>query len=227
MIPQRGQTDELPQTIHADLGHHQKNWQSGTSGLYGLDRLGIRAVQCPRLETHKPRFLHLLDETVRGVIRDVTTGKAPWPLTLTGRAGSGKSCAALLVADYVIGVVEYYTLQKLCSDLIDADKGLIWSGGPHSVAISSREIWGNIDKAALVIIDEIGTRSIDWARDTLQRVIDSRECRPLILVSNLSPSQFDSVYDSRIQSRIDGGTVMDMSYFPDRRQDASKHNWPL
>lgn len=73
--------------------------------------------------------------------------------------------------------------------------------------------------SVLGVCDEIGSRNTvsDAHYEILKKLIDLRESKPSVYISNLAPNRIAEVYDDRIASRLQGGTVIDMTNWPDRR----------
>lgn len=71
-----------------------------------------------------------------------------------------------------------------------------------------------LSKASLLVIDDISTREkyTDAQHDNLLEVIDSREGKPLIVTSNISPRAMHDAktFDERILSRICCGTMFEL-----------------
>ena len=89
----------------------------------------------------------------------------------------------------------------------------------HPISVSRREYWKELTKSNLVVLDELGTRAnvSDHHAETVKRVLDIREGKPLVVITNLRASELDSVYGDRIASRAAAGTIIDWSGYPDRR----------
>lgn len=163
--------------------------------------------EADRAARHIARSLDALDAVARQTIRELTSGNLPWPLTMVGAAGSGKSCAALVVSDYVCGAI-YRTCHDLCFDINDAKFDRLATAAGYR--ITEREYWKTWERAPLCIIDELGTRGTisDAMYDTVKYAIDAREGRPLIVVSNLSMGEINRAFDDRITSRLSAGTIL-------------------
>lgn len=171
---------------------------------------------CVRLEGCQPMFappnklrqLEGIDAKHRSAIRAVVEGKAPWPLLLTGEAGSGKTCAALCMIDAFGGW--YLTVTQLTEMLIAAQQGrLQWSSG---YARTVEEIWTAWERAHLTVLDELGGRKVsDFHYETVKRCLDLREGRPAVFISNLDIDHLigPELYDDRIASRLAGGSVIE------------------
>lgn len=163
--------------------------------------------EADRAARHIARSIDGLHPEARRVFRELTTGRMPWPLTMVGPAGSGKSCAALVVSDYVFGSI-YRTCHDLCFDVNDAKFDRLTTVAGYR--ITEREYWKTWERAPLCIIDELGTRGTisDAMYDTIKYAIDAREGRPLIVVSNLSMGEITRAFDDRITSRLSAGTIL-------------------
>ncbi len=70
-----------------------------------------------------------------------------------------------------------------------------------------------IAKPSLVVLDEIGTRGMvsDAHYEALLTVLDMRENKPFIAISNLDHAALTKVYDARIVSRLSAGTIMEVT----------------
>ena len=113
----------------------------------------------------------------------------------------------------------FWTVERLCEHLIACDKGQVDTGGIHPVTVSRREYWSELERSRLVVLDELGTRTnvTDHHAEVVKRVLDIREGRPLVIISNLRASELESVYGDRIASRAAAGTIIDWSHYADRR----------
>ncbi len=159
-------------------------------------------------------------------VRAVAKGLKPWPMFMWGPAGVGKSCAALVLLDYTLDPTHYWTVETLCEHLIACDKGQVDTGGTHPVSVSRREYWKDLGNSELVVLDELGTRTnvSDHHAETVKRVLDIREGKPLVVISNLRASELESVYGDRIASRAAAGTIIDWSDYGDRRLQHHKRD---
>lgn len=133
----------------------------------------------------------------------------PWPLVLLGDAGVGKTYAALCLADLAAQSASYITVAEACEELILVQKGTLDHGaGPLSV----RGWWKRKAEVGMLILDELGARSAvsDHHFETVHRLLDYRHGRPTIVISNTNLAAIEKTYDSRIASRLAGGTVIEV-----------------
>lgn len=161
--------------------------------------------QAPGIE----RVRQQVDSRLRAIIRQLACGERPWPLTIWGPPGSGKTCAGLCMCDHFGGW--YYTLDARVAELRDVRCGRLYSApGPAGCyVVYEREWWDAWSRRNLVVLDEIGTRTrgSDTAYDALKIGIDKRHGAPLVLISNSGPDAMAQLYDDRVVSRMAGGTV--------------------
>ncbi len=158
-------------------------------------------------------------------LNKLATGSGDWPLLIIGPVGTGKTYFAVQVLDTFGGV--YHTASDFCQKLIVADeRGIPWPGNhitnrqtEEAGVWRSEHLWQQIKYHPLVVIDELGVRgeTTHTQRERIQTVLDYREGRPLILISNLDVKTLGAVYDDRIMSRITRGTVITIKD-EDRRQ---------
>lgn len=174
------------------------------------------------------RELNEIEPALRDKIRDLLTGKIPWPLYIHGPAGTGKTSAALCVLDYcgrpspvesphykshqtqrqqeeaelsIYGDWNYGFLEirNLCGIKINTEEHL-W--------IAMLRCWQSLP---LVVIDEIGIQGgqSDFRLDATIELLNMRAddpVRPLIVTGNVLPSALPDIYDERVADRILCGT---------------------
>jgi len=164
----------------------------------------------------KERWLREVDgrpgvpEQVHRRFGECVCGSSPWPFVLTGEPGSGKTCAALVWLDMYGG--RYYTAQEWAERVADARFERLRSSVGYLISLS--EVWTNeCMRTNLFVLDELGMRAkaSEHHYDCVKGVLDKREGRPLICISNLSLSGLEEVYDDRVASRLSGGTVVEMT----------------
>ncbi len=164
------------------------------------------------------REIALVDDGLKTWFRKLVRGEAKWPLFLHGTPGTGKTCACLALLDYLWPWQQSYTTATELTSNVMASYGtkqeFDWRQfgryveGEGSNPNSPAEKRG----AALTILDELGIREkiTDTHYESVQRVIDMRRGLPLILVSNLSIAGIGRIYDARIASRCEAGTVVEL-----------------
>lgn len=172
----------------------------------------------PTYLRNKPREIAAVDDSLKQVFRQLVSGKLRWPLFLHGEPGGGKTCSALALLDHLHPVQQMYVTAAEITSMVMATFGkrdeFDWlkfgkyrDDGQHPT--------GNPDNprgSVLVVLDELGVRDSikDTHYDCVQRILDDRECLPLILVSNLDIAGIGRVYDARIASRCEAGTVVNL-----------------
>ncbi len=167
---------------------------------------------------NKARDLARVPEIFRSTLRALVRGEKPWPLFAYGPAGTGKTCAALCLLDYVEDS-DYYTASGLCETMIQCQNGrLEWYVEGRGGTLWPERFWSKLTHQSLVVLDEIGTRDrvSDHHYECVKRVLDDRHGKPLILLSNLDLTTIAQVYDDRLASRMAAGTVLKLDG-PDMR----------
>lgn len=131
----------------------------------------------------------------------------PWPLVFVGDVGTGKTCAALSLLDWVAGSRRYFTVADLCDELIAVQGGQREYGQRKDTVV---HWWERFKSVACVVVDELGARTkvSDFQYESVKRAIDLREDRPAVFITNLTLDELAKVYDDRIASRLAGGTVI-------------------
>ena len=167
----------------------------------------------------QPRDVELLDKALRGLMNRMCKKELPWPLTIIGERGRGKTCATLCLLDLAGG--EYFTAEELNEKHNAAKFGryeeALKSGG-HWKPSAEGFRYHKIQWPALVVVDDIGVRGVASPAlyETLKYVLDLRHARPLIVVSNLGLDELEKCYDARVTSRLGEGTIFHLEG-PDRR----------
>jgi DNA replication protein DnaC len=157
----------------------------------------------------------MIAPSIRKRVENVIEGIDPWPLVLVGGVGTGKTCTAGCMLDLAAGQRIYKTVPQLAEDLVLAGKGeLSESGYP----VSTSGYWARWREAALVVLDELGTRerASDFVYESVKRAIDERQDMPAVFISNLGLDDLAKVFDDRVSSRLAQGTVIHFDG-PDRR----------
>lgn len=157
----------------------------------------------------KPRRLPDVPPVLRQKIRECTWGESPWPLFVFGPPGTGKTCGALCLVDRVHRAA-FFTEETLCQDATDALMGRLVNSIGYD--ITPREFWANVGDRQLVVVDELGSRTIvsDHRYNAVKTLLDVREGKALMLVSNVAPKDIAQIYDARIASRALNGTIVEV-----------------
>lgn len=153
-----------------------------------------------------------IPSALRLKMAEVVEGKLPWPMTLLGSVGSGKTCAALSLCDHVYRSM-YETFAGHCDLLRMAQEGKFeWYSNGQGGKTTAPQVWKGYRDAPLVVLDEIGSREkvSDFQYGCLYDMLENRERKPLILISNLSLEELDRTFDERIVSRVIVGTVIEI-----------------
>jgi len=128
------------------------------------------------------------------VLDRLLAGTAPWPLYLWGPIGTGKTRAALCACDRVDGG-RYWTVSGVMDQMQDRCAP-----------------WYRLNDPALAVLDELGAhRARDFEFDAVKEFLDWREDQPAIYISNHPPAKMREAYDDRIESRLQSGTVFELS----------------
>jgi len=102
--------------------------------------------------------------------------------------------------------------------LIDADNGKLVEKVDQEIRrVSSQQLWRGMEKAKLVVIDELGARidkttgtASEHMYESIKELVDKRYAKPLVLLSNLTLSQISKVFDDRLADRIAQGTIVEL-----------------
>ncbi len=140
-----------------------------------------------------------VEPTLVELFRKLAVGKQAWPLYLHGAVGTGKTAAALCLAD-MAETAGYWHVESLCDQVMG-------SGG---------DVWQTVEEKNLAILDELGTRErvTDLHYSSVKRFVDCRDLqgnKPAIYISNLDPKALADVYDARITSRVLRGTWFELA----------------
>jgi len=184
--------------------------QARKSSISFGQRLSLSARLDRQLLDHIQRETDRIESGLRAKIGRCVNGREPWPLVVTGPAGCGKTCAALCLADRVPSAV-YWLVSELRDRLIRVRDGIEESAdGLHWRRVTQQTVWQDWSDSPLAILDEIGRRqkASDFEREIMQKALDTRYGQPLVVISNLQLDELDSIYDSRITSRLSAGTLV-------------------
>ena len=130
-------------------------------------------------------------------------------LALLGNAGTGKTHLACAVGRHVIqncnGLARFASVSEI--------NRLVREAKSFDSEISETEVIQSLGGYDLLIIDEVGVQSGTEAESrALFDVFNERyqNCKPTILISNLSPAGFREAVGDRIADRVkeDGGEVL-------------------
>ena len=158
-----------------------------------------------RLLPQLPREIDQVESRLLLLFRDLAAGREEWPLLLFGSVGTGKTRAALVLADRA-ETASYFTVDTLCDLVVSGGAGPAW--------------WEILEGKELAILDELGCRQSvgDLHYASVKKFLDTRELagRRSILIANQSPDELRLLYDDRICSRALCGTWFELKG-PDRR----------
>lgn len=198
---------------------------------FGLMPLRLRKVPAREVLPGHERTIAAIAEPIRASIRKVIAGELPWPIVMYGKAGLGKTSAALCLIDVTEPVIDgyvderpvygagpiYETAGELADKYRGAEMGTLQSGGDRgrleTRGMSVRRFNEGIESTPLLVVDELGCRDkvSDFHYETVKRAIDRRSGKPLVVISNLGPKDLAAVYDDRIVDRLWAGTVIEFS----------------
>lgn len=213
-----------------ELSLRRTSTQASTRGLLSIQ---VRKTPEKRAWPEIDRSLAEVHSDLRAKVRGLVSGKLPWPLYLFGDAGTGKTCAGLVMLDHMgldaIGIrltecseairpwlAGFIDVRSIAGVKINTDKGRYrWGDKDGDETARWDRLLRIIARRPLVVFDEIGVgrEAADFKLDSLLEVLDQRAndpVRPFVVTSNLKPSEVASVYDDRVADRILCGTVHKM-----------------
>jgi DNA replication protein DnaC len=162
----------------------------------------------------KPREWEQLPSTLRRAIVELCHGERKWPLFIHGTVGSGKSCAALCVADRV-AKPEFWAMPAFVSYCQSVKEGKEeWYECGRGGTLTEKGLWNHIAKVPLLILDDVGFREVknsDYEMEALFLALEARDGKPLICTSNLNDDEIEQNYNIRIRSRMCSGTNYELS----------------
>lgn len=170
-------------------------------------KLKLYARPIPRYFPDKRRSREQLPPALYALFKTLAGGEGRWPLFLHGPAGVGKTSGALWLCDYALGL--YFTAQELAESFIREMK--LDNG-------DTAGYWKYLANSNLVVVDEIGAQAkvSDHHQSCIKGLLDRRENRPMIVLSNLPVSAIATIYGDTVASRLAGGTAFFLDG-PDRR----------
>lgn len=151
-----------------------------------------------------------------------------WPLLLVGCVGSGKSVLAVLLARQNPNW-RFYETSKLLTTIMAArtsdTKHASWRVWPdladspgQSVDLPESMMLSHVENAAIVVLDDVGTRKLTEPQaDLLLQILNARMNRPTIITTNCDRATLTANVGDRNASRLVCGSIVK---FPtvDRRQ---------
>ncbi|MBA4067160.1 MAG: hypothetical protein C0501_26335 [Isosphaera sp.] len=157
----------------------------------------------------KPRNLAQVTPELRQVLLGLAEGRLKWPLYLWGPPGSGKSCAALSLVDYVKGA-KFWHMSVFDSFVQRVKRGIEERPYPETGKIPEDGWWRWFARLPLVALDDVGSQEVssESQEDTLFLALERRDGGlPFIITSNRSPKDIETAYSQRIHSRMCSGTI--------------------
>lgn len=169
-----------------------------------------------------------VDTRLRFEIERWRRGETKNPLYLFGEPGTGKTCAALCVAD-TCSVGWYWHMRSLVDAKVKAKNGELYIG---DWKVYESDFMDRLAGVELIIIDEIAKRerASDFEIEILHDTLSRREGRPTILIGNRPPDELSNIYDGAVASRVNCGLCF-LVEGDDRRKgevergERHKHGW--
>lgn len=122
-------------------------------------------------------------------------------MLLLGKVGTGKTHLAIASASHLINECMVKAIYRTVGTLIGEIRATFNDRSGESEAHILREVIG----ADLLVLDEVGaTKQSEFELATLFSIINGRyeQCRPTIIVSNLSPTELNDAIGARCVDRI-------------------------
>jgi len=181
-----------------------------TESIRGVAYLPISSQPDRLILPDLERSKEAIPTNYRKALHECQFGTSPWPLFVFGSVGTGKTFGALALADYVRWSL-FYSIRELLREAADAACGRLQNEAGYE--ISARKFWRTIADARLIILDEIGSRGEvnDHHYNSVMELVDCRQRKPSIYLSNLEPEQLSGIYDDRILSRMVCGTIVELT----------------
>jgi len=147
---------------------------------------------------------------IRGKLRDVCRGLSPWPTTIYGEPGTGKTCAGLVVADHVSDA-KWFSWDDFVRKCNTATMGKLRVPYGTEDRLADWDFWWDwLDRASLLVLDDVGCRGTvsDATYEVMKTVLDRREGRGLIFTTNLVLTKLGELFDARVEDRLTAGTLI-------------------
>lgn len=185
----------------------------------GDDRLSVLVPKhCPHAVRKSPdldRDPSRVPKNLRESFKACAAGELPWPLLVHGDVGTGKSRFGLIINDYYSGrlmdfadlLAEYTALRR--GELHANDSTIVLILNERNVR--ETEWISALAEPRVFVVDDIarkGDTQSETSRELLSRLLDRREGKPTILISNLGPVELSEAYDDRVASRMCAGTIV-------------------
>ena len=144
-----------------------------------------------------------------------------WPLLLTGKTGTGKTCLAGLIferfpdMEQPMGGGECYWVNAT-----DGLRAMVCSqvehqrffGMPQGVPTRYFDHLNAARECGLLVLDDLGARKPSEAvQEVVLALINARAGKPFIVTTNLGMKELAANYDDRVVDRLGEGTVLEFS----------------
>lgn len=198
----------------ADIGHDPHVARGDRFVILNPQRVPEEYRTRPNLD----RDPALVPAKLAECFRKCRTGAAPWPLYAFGPPGTGKSRFALLANDWYGGAL--FDFSELLAEFIALRRGELLSDDtrvvitPNTRPIREMEWVKALVGPRLFIVDDVGRKNdtdAGTARDLLGKLLDQRQGRPTVILSNFGPEQLARLYDARIVSRCCAGSLLKLT----------------
>lgn len=157
---------------------------------------------------------NLIDPVARRAINKANELGA-WPILLTGGVGCGKTSAAAVQYGCHKSPLWFRADDLLLSMSFGRKDGMRFESGrwfsqtetlPWNKFVQAME-----SQRRHLILDDLAVRSPTEAmQQSLFDLLEWRRGKPLLITSNKLPDEIGRLYDDRIRSRIEAGTVIEM-----------------
>lgn len=193
-------TDEWDQIIESSKTNQPNTKKPSQTCPLRIFQQNHRVTFSPK----KVRSMAQVPEPLREMFRKLCRGEIAWPLLISGPTGTGKTCAALALVDF-IPKGEFLT-----------EAGLIEALNHRRENGDLPATWKQIENASLFVLDEFGLKNTptQYNCETILRLLDTRIARPTIITINSTCDnagdlldEVSRLYDDRIASRLSAGTV--------------------